>query len=57
MSLLGRKRIFYAIRSPNNSSVSIFMRTADPYKEQKADFVTAVAAELEKSLSLTTVLT
>ena len=31
-----------------------FMGTADPYKEQKVDFITAVAAELEQSLSFTT---
>ena len=34
-----------------------FMRTADPHKEQKVDFITAVAAKLEKSLSLTKALT
>ena len=33
-----------------------FMRTAEVHKEQKVDFITAVAAELEKSLSLTTAL-
>ena len=34
-----------------------FMRTAEVHKEQKVDFITAVAAKLEKSLSLTTALT
>ena len=34
-----------------------FMGTADPYKEHKVDFITAVAAKLEKSLSLTKALT
>lgn len=34
-----------------------FMRTAGDRNPQKVDFITAVAAELEKSLSLTTALT
>ena len=33
-----------------------FMRTAGTHNQQKVDFITAVAAELEKSLSLTTAL-
>ena len=34
-----------------------FMRTAGAHNQQQVDFITAVAAELEKSLSLTTALT